>query len=100
MGGVLNQYEPDNKWHPVAFSNHSFSPAERNYDVHDKEMLAIVQCFHDWEYMLMSVPETTLVYTDHRNLAYFRTTKVLNRRQARWADYLSMFDLRIIYRPG
>ena len=41
-----------------------------------------------------------LVYTDHRNLEYFTTTKVLNRRQAQWVDYLSLFDFKIVYRPG
>ena len=50
--------------------------------------------------MLISVPCPTFVYTDHHDLEYFNTTKVLNRRQARWADYLSQFEFKIIYRPG
>jgi len=40
------------------------------------------------------------VLTDHINLEYFTTTKLLNRRQARWAQFLSQFNFKIVYRPG
>ena len=82
LGGVLNQKESDARWHPVAFAAQSFNPAQINYVVHDKAMLAIVNCFMEWEHMLISVPCPTLVYTGHHNLEYFKTTKVLNHRQA------------------
>jgi len=99
-GSVLSQAEPDGKWHPLAFYSKKFSPAEINYDIHDKEMSAIVDSFKQWEHWLIGSLHPILVYTDHKNLEYFTTTKVLNRRQARWADYLSLFDFKIIYRPG
>ena len=64
-------------------------------------MSAIINSFKQWEHWLIgSLLHPVLVYTDHKNLEYFTTTKVLNRRQARWADYLSLFDFKIIYRPG
>ena len=47
-GGILNQLEPDGKWHPLAFLSEQFLPAEINYDVHDKEMVVIVNCFERW----------------------------------------------------
>jgi hypothetical protein len=100
MSGILNQLEDDGKWHPCAFMSKSFSPAQINYDVHDKEMLAIVKAFQEWEHMLIGSPLSIIVYTDHANLTYFNTTKLLNRRQCRWFDYLSQFDFKIIYRPG
>jgi hypothetical protein len=99
-GGVLNQYEPDKKWHPLAFYGKRFSPAELNYDIHDKEMVVIVDCFKEWRHWLMGSPQKIVVFTDHKNLEYFNTTKILNRRQARWAETLSEFNFVIVYRPG
>ena len=88
-GLVLSQYEDSNKkWHPVAFYSKKFSPAELNYDIHYKEMVVIVDCFKEWRHMLCGSPNRVVVYTDHRNLEYFQTTKILNRRQARWAENL------------
>src|SRR4051794_19620635 len=98
--GILSQLKPDKRWHPLAFYSKKFSPAEINYDIHDKEMSAIVDSFKQWEHWLIGSLHPISVYTDHKNLEYFTTTKVLNRRQARWADYLSLFDFKIIFRPG
>ena len=63
-------------------------------------MLAIVTVFQEWRQYLVGTKEQVIVYTDHQNLQYFLTTKQLNRRQARWAELLSEFDFRIIYREG
>jgi len=71
LGAVLSQLCEDKKWHPVAFHSRMFSPAEINYDVDDKERAAIVAAFKEWAYMLMSVDDQILVYTDHKNLEYF-----------------------------
>ena len=84
----------------MAFYLKKFSLVEINYDIHDKEMSAIVDSFKQWEHWLIGSLHPVLVYTDHKNLEYFTTTKVLNRRQARWADYLSLFDFKIIFHPG
>ena len=100
-GAVLSQYQDsDKKWHPVAFNSKKFSPAELNYDIHDKEMIVIVDCFKEWRHMLCRSPSRVMVYTDHRNLEYCQTTKILNRSQARWAEILSEFNFVITYRPG
>jgi len=80
LGAILSQLCEDEKWHPVAFHSRKFSPAEMNYDVHDKEMAAIVAAFKEWAYRLMSVDDQSLVYTDHKNLEHFNTRKTLNRR--------------------
>jgi hypothetical protein len=55
----------------VAYHLRKFKPAEINYDVQDKEMLAIVTAFKEWEHMLKSVAGEITVYTDHKNLEYF-----------------------------
>ena len=97
-GAVLNQLEPDGKWHPVGFDSKKFSDTELNYDFHDKEMVVIVAWFKEWRHYLIS--QRVVVYTDHRNLEYFNTTKILNRHQARWAEILSDFDFVITYCSG
>ncbi len=100
-GGVLQQLsEDDGKWHPVAFLSKSLTPVERNYDVHDKELLAIVRCLEQWRHFLEGARHQVEIWTDHRNLEYFRTAQDLNRRQARWSLYLSRFDYSLHHHPG
>jgi len=100
-GGVLSQQSQETKvWHPVAFFSKAMSPQEMNYEIHDKEMLAIMNAFNQWRVELQSVQTPTEVYSDHRALEYFMTTKKLTPRQARWAEYLSQFNFEIQYRTG
>jgi len=63
-------------------------------------MAAIVAAFKEWVSMLMSVDDQILVYTDHKNLEYFNTTKTLNRRQHCWAEFLQQINFKVIYREG
>jgi len=55
--GILSQYELDKRWHPLAFYNKHFLLAELNYDVHDKEIVVIVNCFQEWRHFLMGALE-------------------------------------------
>jgi len=97
---MLSQLCEDEGWHRVAFHSPKFTPAEVNYDVHDKEMTAIVAAFREWEYMLRSVEEQITVYTDNKNLEHFNTTMLLNRRQHRWAEFLQSFNFKVVYHEG
>ena len=74
--------------------------SELNYDVHDKELFAIHEAFRIWRHYLEGSAAPVDVVTDHKNLEYFSTTKLLNRRQARWSEFLSQFNLVIRFRPG
>jgi len=85
---------------PVAFHSRTMQPAERNYDIYDKELLAVVDCFRSWRSYLEGAAQTTVVLSDHHTLEYFATSKQLSRRQARWSEFLSGFDYVIRYRPG
>lgn len=101
IAGVLSQPSPENAkiLHPVAFYSRKLQPAELNYDIFNKEMLAIVEALKQWRAYLEGAEGIT-VYSDHKNLEYFTQSKVLNRRQARWAEYILAFDFTIIYREG
>ena len=74
--------------------------AEQNYDIHDKELLAIVRALETFRHYLEGHPIPFEIWTDHNNLAYFRTKQKLSRRQARWSLFLSQFNFTIIHKPG
>ncbi len=100
-GAVLSQVLlADEKWHPVAFFSKSLSPVERNYVIHDKEMLAIIRSLQEWRHFLEGAEHQVEIWTDHKNLEYFASAKQLNRRQARWSLYLARFDYQLHHRPG
>jgi hypothetical protein len=72
-----------------------------NYDIHNKEMLAIVLSLEEWHAELEGAQRTLfLVYSDYRVLEYFMTIKKLSARQARWAEYLSQYHFKLVYRVG
>jgi len=98
-GGVLSMKCSDKKWRPVAFISKSLSDTERNYEIHDKEMLAVVRCLEAWRHFLEGAVEKFEIWTDHKNLKYFMKAQKLNRRQARWALYLSRFNFTLKHIP-
>jgi len=100
IGAVLSQRDKEGRLHPVAFHSRKFQPAEINYKIHNKELLAIVDAFKHWRRYCEGATHQIQVLSDHQNLEYFTTTKVLNRRQARWAQELAGIDFRIYYQPG
>lgn len=100
IAGVFSQLHPDSIWYPVAYFSKSMAPAEYNYEIHDKEMLAIVRSLEQWRPELQSTHNRIQIYTDHRALEYFMTTKRLTARQARWAEALSEYYFQIMYRSG
>ena len=98
IGACLSQ-KHDERMHPVAYYSRSLSPAEQNYDIHDKELLAIVAALEHWRVYAEGSVELTIL-TDHKNLLYFTTTKMLNRRQVRWSELLGQYKFTIKYTPG
>ncbi|KAH0611235.1 uncharacterized protein H6S33_011662 [Morchella sextelata] len=98
--GVLSQYDDNGTLRPVAYFSKKHSPAECNYEIYDKELLAIIRSFEEWRPELEGAVHPIAIISDHKNLEYFMSTKQLNRRQARWAEYLSRFNFVIKYRPG
>ena len=92
------QYDDKGILRPVAFFSKKNSPAECNYEIHDKEMLAIIKCLQEWEAELKSVGQFTIL-TDHKNLEYFSKIQRLSERQMRWQLILSKFQPVIKYRP-
>jgi len=100
MRGVLSIKCEDNKWRLVAYISKSLNETERNYEIHDKEMLAVIQCLKAWRHFLEGTRSKFKVWTDHKNLEYFMSNQKLNHRQVRWALYLSRFDFVLKHISG
>jgi len=98
--GVLLMECGDGLWRLVAFLSKSLNKTERNYEIHDKEMLAIVRGLEVWRHLLEGVQFKFEIWMDHKNLEYFMKAQKLNRRQARWALYLSWFDFTLKHLAG
>ncbi|KAJ1574824.1 hypothetical protein NDA12_005891 [Ustilago hordei] len=99
IAGVLKQ-EHEGRWHPVTFYSRKMSSAEKNYEIHDKELLAVVACLTQWRHMLAGLPSQLVILTDHEALKYFKSQRRITGRQARWAILLADFDFILQYRPG
>jgi len=98
--GVLSQHDDEGVLHPVAYYSKKHSPAECNYDIYDTELIAIIKALEEWRPECEGAAYPLQLITDHKNLEYFMTKKLLNRRQALWSEFLTRFDYEIVYRPG
>jgi RNase H-like domain found in reverse transcriptase/Reverse transcriptase (RNA-dependent DNA polymerase)/Integrase zinc binding domain len=99
-GAVLTQLDSNGERHPCAFISKTFSPTERNYEIYDRELLAIIRALEEWRHYLQGSPHPVTILSDHKNLTFYREAQKLNRRQARWSLYLSEFDVKLIHLPG
>ncbi|KAM0721485.1 hypothetical protein Q7P37_002409 [Cladosporium fusiforme] len=77
IGACLSQPNEKRKLRPVAYLSRKMTPAELNYEIHNKELLAIVEAFRHWRIYLEGHPEEITVITDHKNLTKYTTTKEL-----------------------
>ncbi|KAK3545854.1 hypothetical protein QTP70_016092 [Hemibagrus guttatus] len=101
VGAVLSQQQGNpRKLHPCAFFSRKLNPAEVNYDIGNRELLAVKLALEEWRHWLEGAKHPFTVLTDHKNLEYLRAAKRLNPRQARWALFFTRFKFTISYRPG
>ena len=100
LAAILSVQESNGDVHPIAFHSRTFSTTELNYDVHNKELLAIFDAFKVWQHYLEGSTFPIDVVTDHKNLKYFLTTKILSWCQARWSEFLSGFNMVIRFHLG
>src|SRR5689334_19908094 len=97
IGAALCQ-DHGNGLQPCAFLSRKMNDHERNYAVHEQELLAIVHALREWHHYLLGNKIT--IITDHRSLQYLSTQDKLSARQTRWSEFLQQFDYEIKYRPG
>ena len=83
FAGILSQYDDGGTLHPIAYFSKKHLPAECNYEIYDKELIEIIRCFEEWRPELESSLHPIQILSDHKNLKYFMSTKLLSCRQAR-----------------
>jgi hypothetical protein len=78
LGSVLSQQQEDGRLHPIGYLSESFKGAKQNYNTHDKELLAIIRSFEHWRIYLEGTILPITVFTDHRNLKYWKESRTFN----------------------
>ncbi|KAJ1105074.1 hypothetical protein NDU88_002482 [Pleurodeles waltl] len=101
IGAVLSQRNKDTgQLHPVAYISRKLNKTKQNYVIAEKELLAIRDAFKEWRHHLLGAKYTVTVYTDHRNLQFMSSARLLTPRQLRWMLFFAEFDFVVTFRPG
>jgi len=100
IGACILQPDDNGKWLPVAYHSRKLTGPELNYEIYDKELLAIVEALRHWRVYCEGPKYTVDIYSDHKNLLYWTTTKKLHGRLIRWSETMSAYNFRIHYVKG
>jgi hypothetical protein len=74
-GGVLWQQDNNRDWHPCGYLSKSFNETEWNYEIYDRELLAIIRALTEWCHYPQGSPHPVTILSDHKNLTYFKMTQ-------------------------
>jgi len=99
IGAICSQPDAEGILHPVAYYSRKLKDPECNYNIHDKELLAIVDALRKWDTDCKTMGPKIMILTNHKNLEYWKTKKDLNLRQAWWGERFANYDFVIKYRP-
>ena len=99
-GGVLMQRDDNSDLHPCAYLSQTFSPAERNYDIYDRELLAIIHTLDHWHHYLQGTEHPVTLLTDHKNLTYFHQLQKLSHCQACWMMFCRILTFTFFMSPA
>jgi RNase H-like domain found in reverse transcriptase len=88
------------KLRTVGYYSKALTDAERGYDVHDRELLALVKGLEQWRHLLAGSEHQTTIYTDHKNLLYYRKPQDINQQVARYIPKLAKYDIKLVHKPG
>ena len=100
LGAILSIISNSSDIHPIAFHSCTLTSPKQNYDTHNKELLAIFDAFWVWQHYLEGPGMPIDMVTNHKNLEYFSTTKILTCQQVWWSEFLSRFNLIICFHSG
>ena len=98
IGATISQDYSDGR-HPIGFFSKSLLPAERNYDIYDRELLAIIYAVKAFRYLLLGAQQKFLIRSDHQNLIYFKSPQKITPRQAQWHEFLQDYNFELIHFP-
>ena len=96
--GAVLQQDSEEGLRPIAYLSEKMIAAERNYPVHEQEMLAIVKACKHWRHLLWG--QRTIIFSDHDSLRHFFGQRQFSKRQVRWLEQLAEFDIHLNYVKG
>ncbi|XP_011270768.1 hypothetical protein CAOG_09111 [Capsaspora owczarzaki ATCC 30864] len=100
LGAILSQLDDNGVAHPVAFHSRKFTGSELAWNIYDKELCPIVESFKVFRHYLLGAKVPVKVITDHKNIEFWSTARLLNPRQTRWAQVLADFFFLVYHRAG
>ena len=77
-GAILLQSDTNGDLHFCAYFSHTFLPAERNYDIYDRELLAVILALTEWRQYVQGTSHPVTIITDHKNLSYIKDPRKLS----------------------
>ena len=99
--GELNTTNPSKPClHPIAYYSATFTSTERNYNIYERELLAIIKAITHWRPYLIWMQEPFTIVTDHANLLYWKSPRKLNRQTTRWHVELQDYHFTLQHTPG
>ena len=98
-GRILMQQDGNGDLHPCTYLSQTFSPMERNYDIYDRELLAVIHALDHWHHYLQGTHHPVTLLTDHKNLTYFHQPQKLSRHQAWWMMFVMIEDPPVPFSP-
>lgn len=99
-GAVLRQLDSDGQLRPIGYISQALNPTQRNWQIYDRELYAIIRALQTWRHYLLGSPHVVTIHCDHKNLTYWRQPQRLTPRQARWQNELSRYNYKIQAVPG
>ena len=100
LGVCIVQKYKNKIWHPVIYYSKKLIPPKLNYNIYNKELLAIVTVLKEQRAFLQKIIKLFIIKTDYKNLTEFLTIKKLNYRQVRWAEILIEYYFKIKHVKG
>ena len=100
IGAILQQRDDQGKIYDVGYYSKALNKTERNYDIWDREFMAVIFGLRNWRHLLSGSPHKVICWTDHANLQYYRHPQKINRRVARYISTLAEYDLELKHLPG
>jgi hypothetical protein len=97
IGAVCSQPDDVNILHLLGYFSQKLKSVERNYDIHNKELLAIMDALDKWGTYCRRIPHMIVILSDYKNLEYWQTKRDLNLRQAHWGERLANYNFTITY---
>ena len=95
----LMQKDKNGQLHPCGYLLHALTTTERNWQIYDQELYAIIYTLEEWKYLLLGADQETVIHCNHKNLTYYHSPQWLTAGQACWWNNLSQYNLKLIHVP-